>query len=90
MPDKSGLPPGFATFWEAWPAGDRKEAKAECLKKWNKHGLEAISEQIVAHVLQAKQSKKWTDGYEPAPLTYINQKRWQDGENEGGAKPWEK
>jgi hypothetical protein len=25
-----------------------------------------------------KQSKQWKDGFNPAPLTYINQERWED------------
>ena len=24
-------------------------------------------------------TKAWQDGYEPAPLTYLNQDRWEDG-----------
>lgn len=77
------IPPGFAEFWEVWPKSDRKVAKADCLKKWKAKGLENIAERIVEHVEACKQTRKWLDGYEPAPLTYINQQRWLDGDPEG-------
>jgi hypothetical protein len=33
----------------------------------------------LASVNSLKGSEQWTTGYEPAPLTYINQRRWEDG-----------
>ena len=76
------LPPGFARFWQTWPKTDRKEGKAECLKRWTARGLEAFSDEIVAHVETLKATKKWQDGFDPAPLTFINQKRWEDADGE--------
>ena len=70
---------GFALFWKTWPSTDRKVAKSECAKKWRAKGLEANAAQIVAHVESQKKTKQWADGFEPAPLTYINQQRWLDG-----------
>jgi len=72
------MPPGFAEFWEIWPKTDRKQAKAECLKRWKARGLEAESAAIIAGVLAKKKTKKWLDGYEPAPLTFLNQRQWTD------------
>lgn len=69
----------FQEFWESWPRTDRKTAKAECLKKWKLRGLDAHADQILLHLAAMKGTKKWQDGYEPAPLTYINQKHWEDG-----------
>lgn len=69
----------FQEFWESWPRTDRKTAKAECLKKWKLRGLDSVADQILLHVTAMKATKKWQDGYEPAPLTYINQKHWEDG-----------
>jgi hypothetical protein len=95
LPEKSGeaMPAGFVQFWETWPRSQRKECKAECLKRWKAKGLEAIAAQIIAHVEVAKNSKKWQDGYEPAPLTYINQKRWEDvgdlSTHAGEGRDWE-
>jgi uncharacterized protein YdaU (DUF1376 family) len=68
----------FDEFWNAWPASKRKVAKAECQKKWDKHGLDSVAEAIIAQVNILKVSEQWTTGYEPAPLTYINQRRWED------------
>jgi len=68
----------FDEFWNAWPASKRKVAKSECQKKWAKHGLDSVADAIVAHVNKIKTTEQWTSGYEPAPLTYINQRRWED------------
>jgi uncharacterized protein YdaU (DUF1376 family) len=70
---------GFARFWMTWPKSERKVAKAECFKRWKARGLEGEADAICAHVEALRQSKQWRDGYEPAPLTYLNQRRWEDG-----------
>lgn len=69
----------FTLFWKAWPASQRKVAKAECQKKWRSMKLDPLAEQIITHVEAMKLKKQWRDGYEPAPLTYLNQRRWEDG-----------
>lgn len=68
----------FDEFWNAWPTSKRKVAKAECQKKWEKHGLDSVADAIIAQVNILKVSEQWTGGFEPAPLTYINQRRWED------------
>lgn len=68
----------FDEFWNAWPASKRKVAKAECQKKWAKAGLDSVAEAIIAQVNTLKVTEQWTSGFEPAPLTYINQRRWED------------
>jgi uncharacterized protein YdaU (DUF1376 family) len=68
----------FDEFWNAWPSSKRKVAKSECQKKWAKAGLDAVAETIIAQVNKLKVTEQWTGGYEPAPLTYINQRRWED------------
>ena len=68
----------FDEFWNAWPSSKRKVAKSECQKKWAKAGLDAVAETIIAQVKILKSSEQWTGGFEPAPLTYINQRRWED------------
>lgn len=83
------LPPGFMEFWSAWPASPRKVDKAKCLKTWIKHGHEKISAQIVSHVLAIKGSSQWRNGYEPAPTTYLNGRRWEDGD-EARPADWRK
>lgn len=77
---------GFAAFWAAWPPSDRKQAKGECLKAWKKAGAEPQAALVVAHVERMKSSSLWTrDGgqYVPAPLVYLNQRRWEGAEDHG-------
>lgn len=70
----------FERFWAAWPSTDRKAAKAKCAEKWAKGGLPLIADTIIEHVEHSKLlNRQWSDGYEPAPLTYLNQRRWEDG-----------
>ena len=70
----------FNEFWAAWPTSKRKVAKASCEAKWLKLKLDAVADRIIANVNSLKSSEQWTTGYEPAPLTYINQRRWEDGD----------
>lgn len=87
----SGKPdqqPGFLRFWQAWPKSDRKVAKAACAKRWRSRGLEVQADAIVAHVEAMRESRQWRDGYEPAPLTYLNQERWRDGEGAEQPRDW--
>jgi hypothetical protein len=63
-----------------WPKSKRKVGKAECEKRWAARGLDAKADAILAHVQALKASRQWKDGFEPAPLTYLNQRRWEDDE----------
>lgn len=74
----SAKPTRFGDFWMTWPQSKRKVGKAACEAKWARHGLDSVADQILAHVESMKGSDQWREGFEPAPLTYINQKRWQD------------
>jgi hypothetical protein len=78
---------GFDVFWKAWPKSDRKGGKAACLAKWRKAGYEKQSCAIAAHVQSMCLSADWQKSggaYIPAPLTYLNQARW-DGADVGEA-----
>jgi len=68
----------FERFWSTWPASKRKVGKSACEAKWLRHGLDEFADAIIASVNGLKVSEQWTSGYEPAPLTYINQRRWED------------
>jgi len=91
------VPPGFIRFWAAWPKSPRKVDKADCCKRWKRHGLETLADEIVKHVEAMCESEQWKRGYEPAPATYLNGRRWEDDMppmpglfgGEGGAQPWE-
>ena len=69
----------FDEFWETWPKSPRKVGKAAVKAKWDSKKLEAIADQIIDHVNSMKSSEQWIKGFEPAPMTYINQNRWEDG-----------
>ncbi len=68
----------FAEFWEAWPSSPRKLAKAECTKKWRAHGLDAVADTVLEHLRAISSTQQFRD-FTPAPLTYLNQRRWEDG-----------
>lgn len=68
----------FEEFWAAWPSSKRKVGKAAVLVKWQKAGLDEVADVIIANVNDLKTSEQWTGGFEPAPMTYINQRRWED------------
>ena len=67
----------FEDFWKEYPV-NRRVGKKSCLYKWDKKNLDSIADKIINHVKVMKQSKAWRDGFNPAPLTYINQERWDD------------
>ena len=68
----------FDEFWATWPLSSRKVAKATCQNKWVKLRLDDSADRILAHVRAMKQTESWKTGFEPAPLTYLNQRRWED------------
>ena len=78
----SPLPPcgGFDRFWSTWPSSPRKVGKAACFKIWVKNGMDENTDRIVSHVSRLKGTTQWLTGFEPAPQTYLNQKRWLDDE----------
>lgn len=68
----------FDRFWEAWPRSERKVSKAKCREVWTRRKLDDVADEIVRHVAAMRDSRQWRDGYDPAPLTYLNQRRWED------------
>ena len=86
----SPLPPsgGFDRFWSIWPTSPRKVGKAACFKTWIKNGMDEHCDRIVSHVSRLKGTTQWLTGFEPAPQTYLNQKRWLDDEVASTALPF--
>jgi len=74
----SAEPTWFDQFWDVWPASKRKVGKAACKKKWIARKLDEIGLDIIGHIKVMKETEPWTTGFEPAPLTYLNQSRWED------------
>ena len=68
----------FDEFWSVWPPSKRKVAKGACRARWEQKKLNRFAAIIVAHVRAMKNSAQWREGFEPAPLTYLNQARWED------------
>lgn len=78
---RSGEPVGFKRFWDAWPKHKRKEGRYSCCKKWVQLKLEPIADEIIKALEVWKISEKWMEGggqYIPLPMTWINQRRWED------------
>jgi len=68
----------FTKFWDVYPKA-RRQAKAKCFEKWQQFELGEHAGMIAAHVeVRAKRDKQWRDGYVPLPLTFLNQRRWED------------
>ena len=72
-------PPGFGNFWEAWPSTARKVDRKKCAAKWRTAKLAQHLPTILEHVAALKLTRQWIEGYEPAPLKWLNGERWRDG-----------
>ena len=70
---------GFDDFWNAWPAGERKQDKSKCQAKWVANNLDGIKSEIIADIEIKRHSQKWQSGYIEAPEVYLNNRRWEDG-----------
>jgi len=73
--------PSFEKFWDIYP-GPRRVGKAKCLKVWQAQELEALANRILQHVTAMSSSAQWRESggkFIPAPLTYLNQRRFEDG-----------
>lgn len=82
--DTASTPSGaFLRFWGAWPSSSRKQSRGQCWERWRKQDFDQIADQIIAHVDGMKQSMDWrkdSGAFIPAPLVYLNQKRWEGAE----------
>ena len=84
------IPVRFEEFWITWPSSNRKIGKIACRDKWASKNLDALADKIISHVKVLKASKQWLEGFDPAPMTYINQSRWEDADALISADPWTK
>ena len=78
----------FDEFWENYP-NVRKVNKKTCLERWANKNLDAIADEVIGYVKKMKDTQSWKDGFSPAPLTLLNQERWNDGEMPTERKVWE-
>jgi hypothetical protein len=70
----------FLKFWGSWPKHERKASQGKCWSVWLKADFDQQADVILAHVEGLKASEGWQRGYVPAPLTYLNQRRWEGAE----------
>ncbi|MBE3038465.1 MAG: hypothetical protein IMZ62_06610 [Chloroflexi bacterium] len=69
---------GFQRFWDAWPTG-YKIGKGKSLESWLKlNPSEELVEKILKAIEKQKKSQRWHDEVIPNPVTWLNQKRWDD------------
>jgi len=78
----------FEEFWENYPSV-RKVNKKTCLERWANKSLDSIADEVIAYVKKMKDTQSWKDGFSPAPLTLLNQERWNDGDVQQVRKVWE-
>lgn len=83
--------PGFERFWSVWPKTFRKEAQGECKKAWRKASAEKEADRVIAHVERLAASPNWRKDngqFVPAPLVYINQRRWEGADDASNDDPY--
>ena len=68
----------FEEFWSLYPS-IRKNNKKGCLEKWQAKDLDLIADKVIGYVKMMKDTKQWKEGFVPAPMTLLNQERWEDG-----------
>lgn len=78
VPDEPEWTEGFLAFWGEWPKSDRKAEKTACQELWRRNKLERLTADICEHVRVMRGSRKWREGFEPAPLRYLKGKCWRD------------
>ena len=54
-----------------------------------KHGLDSEADTIINWLKSMNVTKEWKDGFNPAPETIINQRRWEDGDSPKVKYDWE-
>jgi hypothetical protein len=79
------IPPSgaFLRFWGTWPKSNRKQAQGQCWDRWRKADMDLCADAIIAHVEGLKGSADWRKNggeFVPAPLVYLNQRRWEGAE----------
>lgn len=78
----------FDEFWNIYPPV-RKTNKKGCMEKWKAKDLDLIADKVIGYVKTMKETKQWREGFVPAPMTLINQERWEDGNMPKIRNPWD-
>jgi len=72
----------FERFWNAYPK-TRKVGKGKCMSLWKTKNLDKIADHIIVHIEAMKNTEQWQSGWDPSPVTYLQQGRWQDDMPDG-------
>ena len=78
----------FDEFWNIYPPV-RKTNKKGCMEKWKAKDLDLIADKVIGYVKTMKETNQWKEGFVPAPMTLINQERWEDGNMPKIRNPWD-
>lgn len=66
----------FVEFWAVYP---NRKGKADALKAWQRKGLDAIADRIIADVrARIAGDADWLRGFVPHGSTYVNAEGWLD------------
>lgn len=77
--EKNTVRPTASRFDQFWTVYPNKKGRQEAEKRWRKDKLDAIADQIIAHVLlMTERDDSWGRGFAPMGSTYLNQSRWTD------------
>ncbi len=74
VPPKTGGTPGFLRFWQAYP---NKVKRANAFRYWQRHGLEAVADEVCQGVEAWKKSKRFAEGYIVNPASFLSDERWR-------------
>lgn len=72
--------PGFVTWWSLYPPTHRKEKRADCLRLWQRMGLEVKSQIVIEGLNRWAASQEWAKNagaYIPGPHPWLNARRWE-------------
>lgn len=75
-------PDGFNVFWQAYP---KKKAKPAALKAFVKAKINWDLHTVLEDIANQSQSQQWLKNsgeFIPMPSTYLNNRRWEDGNSE--------
>ena len=65
----------FEKFWDSYP---NKEGKKMAFDIWKRKDLEGKHEMLISFVEEAKQTKRWKEGFIKQPTTFLNAESWED------------
>ena len=69
----------FARFDEWWNVYAKKADRKKCLAVWKRRNLDSQADMLIADAISRHANdRKWRDGYQSNPLTYLNGDKWED------------